>query len=434
MGANIWNMDGLAILGHLASLTGLHSFIGGFYTGRKINEISALVKANNAEIKKLADKLYYAESVEEVVPSEGRIQRVERLSDVQQLLSPLQGALGDDLLSTAMITTPERLAQEMGKDPWEVLINIKPLSQVVQPAQPSLIPIVFSHEHEFYVGWQTKGMLITVLGADYRPVRTSAESPTSSPLVAPIPLVGVSGDHPEVERGIDAVGPWEVIHIVDIPVRFRWVPPGSFKMGSMENDTEAYNDERPSHEVIFTEGFWLSEVPVWQRLWTAVMNDHPSHFEGDRRPVECVSYHDVHGFMAKVHQQDPSIKLGLPSEAEWEYACRAGHLASRYGPVDDIAWYAANSHGQTHEVGQKTPNRWGFFDMLGNVWEWCDDGYSNYQSVSVVDPQPRLEGAFRVLRGGGWSRDARDIRAAHRFAGVPTVRDPICGFRLIRRT
>ncbi len=162
----------------------------------------------------------------------------------------------------------------------------------------------------------------------------------------------------------------------------------------------------------WTGDLWLAETPCTQELWEAVMGDNPSHFKGDdRRPVERVSWDDVQRFLDAIGEG-----YRLPTEAEWERACRAGTTGKRYGKKKKIAWYAENSNGATHPVGQKLPNDWGLRDMLGNVWEWCQD----------------RRGSRRVVRGGSWLDYARYCRAAARYAIDPELRNLNVGFRWSR--
>ena len=158
----------------------------------------------------------------------------------------------------------------------------------------------------------------------------------------------------------------------------RWIEPGTFQMGSPDSEDGRYSDEGPQHEVRLTKGFWLGDTPVTQALWTAAMGNNPSHFKDPKRPVESVSWDDVQQFLNKMNARVPGIGLGLPTEAQWEYACRAGTEGANYArggqKLADIAWFGENSGGQTHPVATKPCNDWGLYDMLGNVWEWCADG------------------------------------------------------------
>lgn len=229
--------------------------------------------------------------------------------------------------------------------------------------------------------------------------------------------------------GADSFGVFEDVRIKGVPVRFRLIPAGTFMMGSPESDTESYADERPQHPVTLTAPFWLMDAPVTQALWQAVMGEKPSRFKGASRPVERVSWEDVMRFTRALASRS-GLQLRMPTEAQWEYACRAGTTMPRYGDLGDIAWCGGNS--RTYPVKQKRPNAWGLYDMLGNVWEWCSDWRGSYPSGPAVDPQGPAEGAGRVYRGGSLFFVARDVRAAYRNWSLPGRRDDYLGVRLSR--
>jgi formylglycine-generating enzyme required for sulfatase activity len=231
--------------------------------------------------------------------------------------------------------------------------------------------------------------------------------------------------------GQDRYGPWCAFQLGEVEQRLRWMPPGRFRMGSPADEAGRFRDEGPQHEVVLTEGFWLCDTPCTQALWQAVMGSNPSRFKEAKRPVEQVSWEDCQQFLLQLHRQLPELPLTLPTEAQWEYACRAGTTTARYeADLDAIAWYQENSGRKTHEVRQKQPNAWGLYDMLGNVWEWCYDGMRDYTETRVVDPVgPTEAGVWRAVRGGGWGSDALIVRAADRGAVDPGVRDGVLGFR-----
>lgn len=184
-----------------------------------------------------------------------------------------------------------------------------------------------------------------------------------------------------------------------------WCPPGSFLMGSPESEEGHRSGER-QHRVTLTKGFWMAKYPVTQAQWKSVMGDNPSEFLGDNRPVEQVSWYDCQAFCKKAG-------FRLPTEAEWEYACRAGSKGpyAGTGRLEDMGWFAGE---QPHPVGEKQPNAWGLYDMHGNVWECCEDWYGGYPSGAVTDPKGASSGARRVCRGGSWFHTAQDCRSACR--------------------
>ena len=207
-----------------------------------------------------------------------------------------------------------------------------------------------------------------------------------------------------------------------------YIAPGTFTMGSPVSEVGRFKDET-QHRVTLTKGYWLGKYEVTQAQWQSVMGERPSMFQGGDRPVENVSWEDCQEFVNTINSQ---LNCGarLPTEAEWEYACRAestGAFAGN-GDLDDMGWYDDNSD-KTHPVGQKSANAWGFHDTHGNVWEWCDDWYGEY-GRAATDPRGPVSGRYRVLRGGSWSRNARGCRSAYRGRYGPDRRVCSYGFRL----
>ncbi len=208
-------------------------------------------------------------------------------------------------------------------------------------------------------------------------------------------------------------------------------------MGSPKDEPERSDTEGPQHTVRLRQGYWLFDTPVTQALWQAVMgtDNNPSRFTDDpQHPVERVNWHDSKKFIATLNRIKPSLELTLPSEAQWEYACRAGSETAIYAEeLDAIAWYSDNSSRTTHPVGKKQSNAWGLYDMLGNVWEWCLDGRRTYHSTNETDPLGSTEaGALRVMRGGSWSSEARICRSAARVWLPPDYDWDLLGFRCAR--
>ena len=195
---------------------------------------------------------------------------------------------------------------------------------------------------------------------------------------------------------------------------------------------DKYGSEMPVHKVKLTKGFWMLETQVTQAMWQSVMGSNPSLFKGDRNPVECMSWNYCQEFCKKLSQ-----KLGqqvqLPTEAQWEYACRAGTTGDYAGNLDEMAWYSSNSGSTTHAVGQKKPNAWGLYDMHGNVWEWCSDYYDeNYYSKSPTsDPENTAASSNRVFRGGSWDYYAVHCRSAFRSGCGPECRYILLGLRVL---
>jgi formylglycine-generating enzyme required for sulfatase activity len=229
------------------------------------------------------------------------------------------------------------------------------------------------------------------------------------------------------------------------PPNFVLVAAGRFTMGSPPTQQDRGGDEGPQ-TVTLTHGFFMCQHPVTQGEYVAVMGGNPSQFTGDlNRPVEQVSWIDATNYCARLTAQERSagrLPAGwayrLPTEAEWEYAARAG-TTTRFSYGDDpgytqlgnYAWYVANSGNTTHPVGQKQPNPWGLYDMHGNVWEWCLDWYGTYPGGSLTDPVGPGSGSYRVLRGGSWSNVGLYCRSASRFYFTPGFRDIVIGFRAV---
>ena len=217
---------------------------------------------------------------------------------------------------------------------------------------------------------------------------------------------------------------------------FRWCPAGTFTMGSPEDEPERDDDEMP-HRVTHPQGFWMLETPVTQAMWKSVMDGNPSRFQDqtlsrDQNPVECVNWSDCQEFCRKLSSKFGG-RISLPTEAQWEYACRAGTSGAFAGNFEEMAWYASNSGEQTHPVGQKKPNAWGLYDMHGSVWEWCSDWYdSDYYSEEHQNaPKGPSTGSGRVIRGGSWAYHARNCRSANRNCISPGNRNHNLGFRIV---
>ncbi len=220
------------------------------------------------------------------------------------------------------------------------------------------------------------------------------------------------------------------------PAGFVWIAPGTFVMGSPTSEIGRDLHE-VQHTVKLTQGFWLSDHEVTQEEYEAIMGVNPSAFGGSNRPVESVTWNDAVAYCRKLTLQDQGAgritaqqAYRLPTEAEWEYAARAGTTGPWYGDLDAIAWYADNSDHSTHEVKQKTANAWGLYDMLGNVWEWCSDWRWDYPTFPVTDPTGPSVGVIRVYRGGCYEFDAASARSATRDAVEPSGWSVNLGFRV----
>ena len=231
-----------------------------------------------------------------------------------------------------------------------------------------------------------------------------------------------------------------------VDMTFAWIAPDTFLMGSPPDEPERYEDET-LHEVTLPQGFYLGIHAVTQSQWQGVMGDNPSCFKGKNRPVEMVSWDDCREFLTRLSQRSGK-RYGLPSEAEWEYACRAGTTTPfHFGEAisTDQANYDGNypynkgtkgkHRKQTTSVGSFSPNAWGLFDMHGNVWEWCQDAYKPYEDLNTKNilETENMDESARVLRGGSWRHPARYCRAAGRIRDAPGYRYGDSGFRVAFR-
>jgi formylglycine-generating enzyme required for sulfatase activity len=210
----------------------------------------------------------------------------------------------------------------------------------------------------------------------------------------------------------------------DVKLELLRIEPGSFLMGDEKGDAE----EKPVHKVTIDKPFYLGKFEVTQEQWEAVMGGNPSHFKGKKNPVERVSWEACQEFIKKLNEKFTAsgTTFCLPTEAQWEYACRAG-ASTRYGFGDgeaeltEYGWFADNAGGTTHPVGEKKPNAWGLYDMHGNVWEWCADWYDGnyYQNSPTNDPAGPTAVTSRILRGGSWGDPAPYCRSAYRYCLPP---------------
>ena len=234
-----------------------------------------------------------------------------------------------------------------------------------------------------------------------------------------------------------------------VQLEFVWIPPGEFMMGSPGSEPGRCVDEGPQHHVTFGQGFWIGKFEVTQEQWYSVMGANPSRSweEGGRprklAPVENVSWYDCQDFCRVLNGRYMTSSNGyagitfrLPTEAEWEYACRA-RTSSRFctgnedNAPDSVGWYADNSSTVPHTVGQKNPNNWGVYDMHGNVWEWCQDRYGKYSTnITDANGEPASR-RTRISRGGSWQDWAQQCRSSTRSECLPESSDGGMGFRVV---
>jgi formylglycine-generating enzyme required for sulfatase activity len=219
----------------------------------------------------------------------------------------------------------------------------------------------------------------------------------------------------------------------NLKFEFVQIRPGEFDMGCSSGDSECYDSEKPQHRVRISKGFEMGKYPVTQAMWESVMGSNPSYLKGADMPVIFVSWNHVQEFLRRLNAKNDGYRYRLPTEAEWEYAARAGSTSARYGSLDSVAWYHDNAHNLLRPVGQKRPNAWGLYDMLGNIYQWVQDYFEKYDEQSpVTDPQGPSSGWYRVLRGGSVYENDRNVRASHRNSQPPERTSTSNGFRCVR--
>jgi formylglycine-generating enzyme required for sulfatase activity len=222
-------------------------------------------------------------------------------------------------------------------------------------------------------------------------------------------------------------------------MQYVWIPPGTFMMGCSTGDNQCFSEEKPAHQVSISRGFWIGQTEVTVEAYekfAGITEDHPtsangaalssSGFHDEAMPVVNVTWDEANDFCKWAGGR-------LPTEAEWEYAARAGSSASRHGDLDDIAWYEKNSGNATHRVGQKRANQFGLFDMLGNAWEWVNDWYDGkyYAKSPELDPAGPVAGQMHGLRGGSWLNNSKLLRASDRGRSLPDLRFNYFGLRCV---
>ena len=223
-------------------------------------------------------------------------------------------------------------------------------------------------------------------------------------------------------------------------ISFVKIEAGCFMMGRDVEIAESSEVELPQHKVCISKPFYMSETEVTQKQWEAVMGSNPSKSKSPSKPVEKVSWEDTQEFIKKLNERESGNYFRLPSEAEWEYAARAGSttlysFGNKDSNLKEYAWFGNEGyHGSSQEVGLKKPNAWGLYDMHGNVWEWVSDWYdpNYYHNSPEQNPKGPETGKYRVYRGGSWVGKATNLRSALRYSGLPSTRTNDIGFRLVR--
>ena len=472
----------LSIVGGISEAVNIYKFGSTLAKGSDAERVLGALDRIHATVERLSDNILYAPGIDGLSPAAGTAHRLGGLREARELLEPVQVALGGEIVSSGLIETPDKMERAMLENPWAMLEDIRPQALAVRQANPDKVPVLFVHQGVRYIGWQMRGALPVLFNCELRdlpglgasltpevwdqpPQQQSWQSPVppapaaqarfqgggwldkakafvAGPSGGQAPVAPVARETRAVARpswasdaGRDKFGVWADFGLGDVRQRMRWIEPGTFTMGSPEGEEGRYNSEGPQHEVTLREGFWLCDTPVTQALWTAAMGNNPSRSKGPKRPVEQVSWDDAQEFLKKIDARIPGLGLRLPTEAQWEYACRAGTTGANYArgaqTLADIAWFNENSR-QTQAVATKPCNDWGLYDMLGNVWEWCADGKRGYTAKPAVDPAGPVTStahAHRVRRGGSWCDGTWGMRAASRDEGDRGIRSHSVGFR-----
>jgi formylglycine-generating enzyme required for sulfatase activity len=311
---------------------------------------------------------------------------------------------------------------------------------------PSLQELAFRNGLEVRRGRDFHRDVDRLLSSLDRWLKEQAEPAVSPPAVpAPLKEARLPGPGQAIGRGEPPPAvpapPKEVLN--SLGMKFAWIPPGTFLMGSPKSEVGRGFDET-QHGMTLTQGFYLGVHQVTQAQWQAVMGSNPSKFTGDNLPVETVSWDDCHEFCKKLTDRENKL-YRLPTEAEWEYACRAG-TATAFSFGETISTDQANYNGKrylrgeegvyrgmTTSVGSFPPNAWGLYDMHGNVREWCEDWYGNYSKGDFIDYECYDNGNARILRGGCWNSDPVRCRAAARAMSAPSCRGATFGCRVALR-
>ena len=320
-----------------------------------------------------------------------------------------------------------------GEDAYSVTPMATPEPEV--PPRPAAPAPYYRSETTTDTSGSTGRATATVTAS--RPMYEPAVVPEPGPMAPPASAVADYNDPYVGMTGQNA------LRQNDVGMRMVYIPPGTFMMGSPKDELGRDEDER-HHQVTLSKGFYLQSTEVTQRQWIDVMGANPSHFEncGMDCPVESITWHEAQAFVDKVNAMHNTRRYRLPTEAEWEYACRAGSPGAFYRGemiegecgynemLDAIGWYHRNAENGTHPVGMKDPNAWGLYDMHGNVWEWCGDREGEYAFTPSTDPSGPSTGLARVRRGGSWSHYPMFCRAANRSWHNPNDGAPNLGLRL----
>ena len=419
-----------------------------------LQEIADDMKGLNIHIERLSETILYAVNLDGVQVEKQSY--VNDLREIRQLLEPLQQAMQQPLLSAAVINHPNKNLPPSR----QVLTLCSPLEYVTIPVIENWdgVPIIFQENNQYFVGWESPARLSQKLGYKYQTTWQPNENKmpkTENKIViedgesftAPkelsdtefnFEIVTVNAKGKIIDR-YKRTAKQQIETVNDINLEMVYIPSGKFMMGSDERDRE-----QPVHKVTIKQPFYIGKYPITQAQWKAVMGNNPVNFKGNYRSVETDCWEDAVEFCNKLSRLTNET-YRLPSEAEWEYTCRAGTTTPFYfgetittdlANYDGDYIYGLGPKGkyreETTEVGIFPPNSFGLYDMHGNVWEWCaDDWHDNYKNAPTDGGIWKKDSKSKVLRGGSWSNSPNDIRAASRSEFNITLRSDTIGFRVV---
>ena len=337
-------------------------------------------------------------------------------TDLERRLNEIRPEIPKEIKVLVKQCVDEVRTDDMPKDAVELKDRLVKLQIAMRPPRDNLLNDLLIQRE-----WQ-----VEILKDIAKKENRSEYPPSWGRVIEKDPDESVVTNHYFRERIIATGLPW-CVRDIGTNIEMLLIPPGRFMMGASPDDLEAKSDEKPVHEVLISNAFYLGRTPVTQAQWKhSAKNPYktPSHHGGvPSRPVENVSWEMIKEF-------NSATGFRLPTEAEWEYACRAGSSTPLYGVLNDIAWYKHNSDGQTHAVATKLPNALGLYDMIGNVWEWCEDFFGNYSTANMVNPTGPMSGEERLLRGGYVG--SIHCSASRRLARSSYSHTAYNGFRAVR--
>jgi formylglycine-generating enzyme required for sulfatase activity len=402
-----------------------------------LNQINESLKNIDSKLKfeRLSDNIIYTpliESVRDITRTQQRI--ISDLQDVRASLEPVQRALGGEIISSAMILTPEKMRGAMSVNPWEVLHNISPANFARPHPDANMVAVSFYHNNMLFIGWQMRGALPILFDCHYESTWTPPLIKVPDERVWDPPPIKVSDERvwtpPPIkvpENGKDYVE-----RINNVELSLVYVPGGTYRMGSPGG--EGNENEHLQHSVT-VKPFYMGKYPVTQAQYQAVVGNNPSYFKGGDHPVERVSWIDSVIFCKKLSEMTGKT-YRLSSESEWEYACRAGSegkwcFGDNEALLEQYAWYDKNSGSKTHPVGGKLPNAFGLYDMHGNVWEWTCSDYAPYGSGAEQICSENTSNR-KTARGSSWLNVSDNTRSAIRIYYSQDVAYSVVGFRILR--